>query len=210
VSGRPILWDVDTQVDFIHPGGKLVVPGADLAVPAMGRLVRFAHAAGIVHVASTDDHELTDPEISDTPDFVSTYPPHCLRGTHGAQKIEETTQADPLPLSHVAYPPGLLAQLVQGRRELLLLKKSFDVFTNPNAEALLGILDPPEVILFGVATDVCDHAAVIGMLRRGRRVTFVQDAARGLDEERTAACLAQWRDAGVTFTTADEVVAGRG
>jgi nicotinamidase-related amidase len=66
------------------------------------------------------------------------------------------------------------------------------------------------VILFGVATDVCDHAAVIGMLRRGRRVTFVQDAARGLDEERTATCLAQWRDAGVTFTTADEVVAGRG
>ena len=210
MSGRPILWDVDTQVDFIRPGGKLVVPGADAVVPAMGRLVRFAHASGIVHVASADDHELTDPEISGTPDFASTYPPHCLRGTHGAQKIEETAQADPLPLSHVAYPPALLAQLVHGHRELLLLKKSFDVFTNPNAETLLAILDPSEVILFGVATDVCDHAAVIGMLRRGRRVTFVQDAARGLDEERTAACLAQWRDAGVVFTTADEVVAGRG
>lgn len=210
MSARPILWDVDTQVDFVHPGGKLVVPGADAVVPAMGRLVRFAHAAGMVHVASADDHELTDPEISDTPDFVDTYPQHCLRGTRGAQKIEETTQSDPLPLSHLAYPPGVLAQLVRGRRELLLLKKSFDVFTNPNAEALLAILDPSEVILFGVATDVCDHAAVIGMLRRGRRVTFVQDAARGLDEERTAACLAQWRDAGVAFTTTDEVVAGRG
>ncbi len=125
-------------------------------------------------------------------------------------KIAETTQADPLPLSHVAYPPGPLAALVQGRRELLLLKKSFDVFTNPNAEALLTILDPSEVILFGVATDVCNHAAVIGLLRRGRRVAFVQDAARGLTKERTATCLAQWRDAGVAFTTADEVVAGRG
>lgn len=210
MSGRPILWDVDTQVDFIRPGGKLAVPGAEEAVPAMARLVRFAHTAGIVHVASADDHELTDPEISDTPDLVDTYPPHCLRGTPGAQKIDETAQADPLPLSHVPFPPGLLGRLVQGRRELLLLKKSFDVFTNPSTEELLAVLDPSEVILFGVATDVCNHAAVIGMLRRGRRVTFVQDASRGLSEERTAACLAQWRDAGVTFTTAEAVVAGHG
>lgn len=210
MSGRPILWDVDTQVDFIRPGGKLVVPGADEAVPAMARLVRFAHAAGIVHVASADDHELTDPEISDTPDFANTYPPHCLRGTPGARKIDETDQADPLPLSNVAYPPGLLAPLVWGRRELLLLKKSFDVFTNPNTDALLAILDPSEVILFGVATDVCNHAAVIGLLRRGRHVTFVEDAARGLSDERTAACLAQWREAGVAFATAAEVVAGHG
>jgi nicotinamidase/pyrazinamidase len=178
-------------------------------MPAMARLVRLARAAGIVHVASADDHELTDPEISDVPDFVSTFPPHCLRGTPGAQKIEETAQADPLPLSHVAYPPALLAPLVQGRRELLLLKKGFDVFTNANSDALVALLDPSEVILFGVATDVCNHAAVIGLLRRGRRVTFVEDAARGLSDERTAACLAQWREAGVAFTTVDDVVAGR-
>ncbi len=183
------------------------MPGAEEAVPEMARVVRFAHATGLVHVASADDHELTDPELSETPDFSDTYPPHCLRGTPGAQKIEETAQVDPLPLSHVAYPPGLLASLVRGHREILLLKKSFDAFTNPNAEALLAELDPSEVILFGVATDVCNHAAVIGLLRRGRRVTFVEDASRGLSEERTAACLAQWREAGVAFTTAAEIVA---
>ena len=100
-------------------------------------------ANGVVHVASADDHELTDPEISATPDFVSTYPPHCLRGTRGAQRIPETEQADPLPLSHVAYPPGLVRELIAGRREILLLKKSFDVFTNPNAEAVLDASIPP-------------------------------------------------------------------
>ena len=205
MSRKPILWDVDTQVDFIVPGGKLVVPGAVATVPAMARLVAWARGHGIVHVASADDHELTDPEISTTPDFVSTYPPHCLRGTRGAQRIHETEQVDPLPLSHVAYPPGLLRELVAGRREILLLKKSFDVFTNPNADAVLEALDPAEVIVFGVATDVCDHAAILGLLRRGRRVAFVEDAARGLDEERTRACLAQWREAGVRFTTSDAV-----
>ena len=76
---RRILWDVDTQVDFMLPEGKLYVPGAEEVAPAMGSLVVAARAAGLVHVASADDHELTDPELSAEPDFSSTYPPHCLR-----------------------------------------------------------------------------------------------------------------------------------
>src|SRR2546423_1349478 len=71
----------------------------------------------------------------------------------------------------------------------------------PGAEQLVAALDPDEVILFGVATDICNDAAVRGLLQRGRRVTFVEDAARGLDEERVAACLKAWRDGGVEFTT---------
>jgi nicotinamidase/pyrazinamidase len=204
---RRVLWDVDTQVDFMLPTGKLHVPGAEETVDAMARLVAAAREAGIVHVASADDHELTDPEISTEPDFRSTFPPHCLRGTRGAQKVPETEQADPLPLSAAPFPPGLVPELVAGRREVLLLKKSFDVFTNPNTEPLLQALDPAEVILFGVATDVCDDAAIRGLVRRGRRVRFVEDAARGLDEQRVAECTEAWRGLGVEFTTVDAVVA---
>jgi nicotinamidase/pyrazinamidase len=202
-----ILWDVDTQVDFMLSHGKLYVPGAEEVAPAMKRLVEAARAAGLTHVASADDHELTDPEISDEPDFVNTFPPHCLRGTRGAHKIPETEQEDPLPLGEVPIPPGLLAGRVDGRREFLLLKKNFDVFTNPNAHALLEALDPQEIVLFGVATDVCNDAAIRGLLLRGRKVTFVEDAARGLDESRTAACTAAWREGGVRFSTVDEVLA---
>jgi nicotinamidase/pyrazinamidase len=202
-----VLWDVDTQVDFMLPQGKLYVPGAEETIPAMRRLVDGARAAGLVHVASADDHELTDPELSDAPDFANTYPPHCLRGTRGAQKIPETEQDDPLPLSSVPFPPGLVPGLIEGRRELLLLKKNFDVFTNPNTEPLLEALDPDELIVFGVASDVCDDAAIRGFLRRGRSVRFVEDAARGLDVERTAGCLAAWREGGVEVSTVDEVLA---
>jgi nicotinamidase/pyrazinamidase len=202
-----ILWDVDTQVDFMLPEGKLYIPGAEETAAAMARLVAAARQAGIIHVASADDHEVTDPEISDEPDFRNTYPPHCLRGTPGAEKVPETKQSDPLPLSLVPFPPRLVPGLIEGRRELLLLKKSFDVFTNPNTEALLDALDPDEIVLFGVATDVCDDAAIRGFLRRSRRVRFVEDAARGLDDERVAACLAAWREDGVELTTADEAIA---
>jgi nicotinamidase/pyrazinamidase len=203
-----ILWDVDTQVDFMLPRGKLYVPGAEETIPAMRRLVDAARDAGVVHVASADDHELTDPEIvADGADFRNTFPPHCLRGTRGAAKIPETEQDDPLPLSLTPYPPGLLPELIEGRRELLLLKKNFNVFTNPNCDPLLDVLDPGVIVVFGVATDVCDDAAIRGFVQRGRRVRFVEDAARGLDDERVAAATAFWREAGVEFTTSDAVVA---
>jgi nicotinamidase/pyrazinamidase len=197
-----ILWDVDTQVDFMLPNGKLYVPGAEETIPAMARLVSAAREAGVVHVASADDHELTDAEISDTPDFRTTYPPHCLRGTRGARKIPETEQEEPVPIGLGDFPDRYL----EGR-EFLLLKKSFDVFTNPNTERLLTRLGTDEVILFGVATDVCDAAAIRGLLERDVRVRFVEDAARGLDEARTAACLEAWRAGGVELTTVDEAVA---
>ena len=197
-----ILWDVDTQVDFMLPDGKLYVPGAEEAAPAMGELVAAAREAGIVHVASADDHELTDAELSEEPDYTTTYPPHCLRGTRGARKVPETEQLDPVPLALTPVPGHWLRG-----REFLLLKKHFDVFTNPNTEPLLEALAPDEVVVFGVATDVCDDAAIRGLRARGYTVSFVEDAARGLDAERTAACLADWRGQGVRFTNVAEMLA---
>jgi nicotinamidase/pyrazinamidase len=202
-----LLWDVDTQVDFVRSDGKLPVPDAEAAAPAMARLVRWAEEHGITHLATADDHELTDPEITDDPDYATTFPPHCLRGTPGAGKIPETVQRDPLPVSLTPYPPGLVAGLVRDHRELLLLKKTYSAFSNPNLEPLLAALAPGEVVLFGVATDVCNHAAVMGLLARGYPVAFVEDASRGLSEERVASALEEWRAGGVRFTTSAEVVA---
>ena len=204
--GRRVLWDVDTQVDFVLPHGLLYVPGAEEAVPQMRRLVAWARERRVVHVASADDHEPGDPELSEAPDYETTYPPHCLRGTPGAARIPETAQRGPVVLPLRSLPLGEVAEMIEGRREILIPKKRFDVFTNPNADPLLAALDPAEVVVFGVATDVCDHAAIVGLLDRGRRVAFVEDAARGLSAERVAACTAVWRDRGVRFTSTDEVV----
>ena len=205
MSGR-LLWDVDTQLDFIRRDGKLPVPDAEDAVPAMARLVRWAEAEGVTHLATADDHELTDPELSAEPDFSTTFPPHCLRGTPGAAKIPETEQHDPLPLSLTPYSPGMLPELVRDRRELLVLKKTFNAFSNPNVEPLLELLAPDEVLLFGVATDVCNHAAVMGLLARNYNVAFVEDASQGLSPDFVAHSFDLWRAGGVRFTTSGDVV----
>ena len=198
---KRLLWDVDTQVDFIDQDGKLAVPNADAVVPAMARLVEWARREGIPHVASVDDHELTDPEISESPDYADTFPPHCLRGTHGAAKIAETEQLDPVPLGATAVPDTWLRG-----REFLLHKKHFDVFTNPNTERLLEHFKPDEIVLFGVATDICNDAAIKGLRKRGYDVTFVEDASCGIDDERSQACIVDWQGGGVRIATVDDVV----
>ena len=198
---KRLLWDVDTQVDFIDQDGKLAVPNADAVVPAMARLVEWARREGIPHVASADDHELTDPEISESPDYTDTFPPHCLRGTRGADKIAATEQTDPVPLGATEVPE----QWLRGR-EFLIHKKHFDVFTNPNTERLLEHFEPDEIVLFGVATDICNDAAIKGLRKRGYDVTFVEDASCGIDDERSQACIVDWQGGGVRIATVDDVV----
>ena len=37
-----IFWNVDTQIDFVEPGGKLYVPGAELLKPVWAKILAFA------------------------------------------------------------------------------------------------------------------------------------------------------------------------
>ena len=204
-----VFWDVDTQVDFMRPEGKLYVPGAVEIGPALDELTRAAARPGIVRVASVCDHVLEDDEISGTPDFRNTFPPHCLRGTPGQAKVPETALADPLVVPNRPEDPALLAsRLARHAGEVLIEKNHFDVFTNPNTSAVLDTLAPDTIVVYGVAQDVCDAHAIAGFLKRGGlRVVFVEDAARPIDAARGAALLADWKRQGVEVMRTAEVLA---
>jgi nicotinamidase/pyrazinamidase len=202
-----VLWDVDTQRDFCDADGRLFVPGAD--APAlrgrMAALVAWARAAGVPHVASSDDHLHADAELADAPNWETTFPAHCLRGTRGAERILETAQADPLPLADAAETPARIAALLGSGREVLLHKHRLDVFTNPNAEALVAALGIRHAVVFGVATDLCVDRTAVGLRRLGVEVTVAEDACAGLDAGRVAACRTAWGEAGVTIASVAEV-----
>lgn len=208
---RTVFWDVDTQVDFMRPEGSLYVPGAVEIGPALSALTRHARAHRIVRVASVCDHVLEDDEISDTPDFRTTFPPHCLRGTPGQAKVPETALADPVVVPNRPEDPAVLAaRLARHAGEVLIEKNHFDVFTNPNASALLDALAPETVVVYGVAQDVCDAHAIAGFLKRGLRIVFVEDAAKPIDAARGAELLEDWKRRGVqVMTTADVLKASR-
>lgn len=116
-----LFWDVDTQFDFMHPAGKLYVPGAETIISNLQRLTAFAAQHGIPIVASADAHLETDPEFSQ-------YPPHCLVGTPGQKKIEGTLLPDHyiIPNHQIDLPRDLGSY-----PEIIIEKQTVDVFTNP-------------------------------------------------------------------------------
>jgi nicotinamidase/pyrazinamidase len=208
MPGRTVFWDVDTQVDFMLPSGALAVPGAEALRPNLGRLTGAARAAGVTIVHTADDHRPDDPEIAAEPDFVETFPPHCLRGTPGAERLPETA-AGPEALDIRPDASGIDPGALAGAAEIVLRKNRFDAFSNPAAAPLLQALAPDRVVVYGVALEVCDRYAVDGMLARGGgfEVVLVEDAVAALDPAEGAALVDEWRKRGVRLATTDQMVA---
>jgi nicotinamidase/pyrazinamidase len=206
---RVLFWDVDTQYDFIHPDGKLYVPRAEAILPRLKALTDFAHARGIRIIASADDHQLGHRELSDTPDFETSYPPHCMHGTPGQAKVPETTLRDPLIIEPAPQDPEALAVKIRHHRgDVLFNKHWFDVFTNANVDSVLRVLDPEVIVLYGVALDVCNKYAIEGLLvhRPQTKLYLVTDATKAIRYEVGEQLLRDWGDEGVRLVKTEEVV----
>ena len=209
--GTPLIfWDVDTQHDFMRANGRLYVPGSEEIIETVGALTDYAHANRIPIVASADDHVPGHRELSDSPDFRETFPPHCMRGTPGQAKIAETALQDPLVIEPERAPTSLRERIRRHRGDFLLLKHWFDVFTNENVDVLLEVLAPERIVLYGVALDVCDRYALDGLLQRrpARSLWLVADATRAIDAAAGRSLVEGWRDSGVNVVSAADVLAG--
>jgi nicotinamidase/pyrazinamidase len=205
-----IFWDVDTQHDFMRSSGKLYVPGSEAIIPALRQLTEYAHARGVRIIASADDHLPGHRELSATPDWRETFPEHCMRGTAGQQKIEETALRNPLVIEPEPQDPVALAARVRAHDgDIVLHKHWFDVFTNPNLLPVLDALAPERIVLYGVALDICDKYAMEGLLRLrpGIALTLVTDAVRAIDPAVGTILLEDWRRRGVRLASSAEILA---
>lgn len=193
-----IFWDVDTQADFMLPGGNLYVPGAETTIPNLRRLTDAARQGHVFLVSDVDVHAPDDPEFQH-------WPPHCVQGTPGQQKIPETMtecyfvvpnrSGAPLPADWSPY------------QQLILEKQTLDVFDNPNTEAVLERLGcEPEFIVYGVVTEYCVRLAARGLLERGRRVALITDATCALKAEDGLRALDELCSMGARLITTDEAL----
>lgn len=208
---RLVFWDVDTLHDFMRADGKLYVPGSEEIIPVVQALTDFAHDHRIPIVASADNHEPSDPEISDTPDWKTTFPPHAMQGTPGQAKIAETKLRDPLVIEPEPEDPGAFAHRVLGHRgDFLLHKHALDVFTNANAATLVRTLEPQAVVLYGVATDFCNRYAVEGLLKHLPRseIYLVTDAIRAINQDEAERLVAGWEERGVRLVESEQILHG--
>lgn len=203
---KPVLWEVDAQTDFMLPGGKLYVPGAEKIIPNVNRLVEAARQGHTFLISSADAHNLDDPELRE-------WPPHCVKGTPGAELIPEARAA-----RHLTIPNRrgfVLPRDLGDFQQIIIEKNSLNVFDNPTTDALLvrlssgrarGSDSGRDFLVFGVVTEFCVRCAVEGLLGRGFRVSIVRDAIQALDEKKGNAILSELQSRGARLLSTDEAL----
>jgi nicotinamidase/pyrazinamidase len=198
VSTDFIFWEVDVQADFMLPGGKLYVPGAEKLLPNIRRLTDAARSGRVFLVSHGCFHAPDDPEFE-------IFPPHCVKGTAGAELVPEavTERVARVVNEAEARLPDDLSQYQQ----ILLEKQTLNIFESRHADALLQRLgSQPEFVVFGVVTEYCVSFAVKGLLERGRRVAIVQDAIETLKPADGKKAIAELERAGARLTTTEQAL----
>jgi nicotinamidase/pyrazinamidase len=198
ISHTVVLWEVDTQADFMLPGGKLYVPGAERLLPNIEKLTEAARQGRVFLISHGCFHARDDPEFQ-------TFPPHCIKGTEGSAFVPEalTDKILTVPNDPTAALPRDLAQYQQ----ILLEKQTLDIFQSRHAGKLVQRFGSDvEFLVFGVVTEYCVRFAAKGLLDRGRRVSVVQDAIETLNAEDGRSTVAELQTLGARFLNTDQAL----
>jgi len=194
-----IFWEVDVQADFMLPGGKLYVPGAEKLLPNIRKLTDAARRGDVFLVSHGCFHPANDPEFKQ-------FPPHCLKGTPGAEFVPEA-----LARNFVRVENDVNAELPEDLskyQQIILEKQTLDIFETHHADELVDRLGgAAEFVVFGVVTEYCVSCAVRGLLKRKCRVAVVRDAIETLAAEVGNKTLTELQSLGAKMVTTDDILA---
>ena len=194
-----IFWEVDVQADFMLPGGKLYVPGAEKLLPNIRKLTDAARHGEVFLVSHGCFHPADDPEFKQ-------FPPHCLKGTAGAEFVPEALAEKLLRVENDVS--AKLPEDLSKYQQIILEKQTLDIFESRHADELVERLgNAAEFVVFGVVTEYCVSLAVKGLLKRKRKVAVVRDAIETLAPEVGNKTLAELQSLGAKLVTTDEVLA---
>ena len=173
---------VDVQNDFCE-GGSLAVVGGQSVVSKINALLATRH--GYHHIVATQDCHI-DPgaHFSDTPDFIDSWPRHCVAGSHGAdfhpdlhtEQIEEVFRKGAYAAAYSGF---------EGTADGVSLAR------------WLRARGVDEVDVVGIATDYCVKATALDASAAGFSTRVLVDLTAGVAEESSATALEQMRVAGV-------------
>lgn len=188
-----VFFDIDTQLDFLYPGGALYAPGAERIVPAITHLNRFAARHGIPVVSTTDAHFEDDIEFK-------LWPHHCVAGAIGQRKAEAT-----LLEKRVTIPNRECDLAIDGAQQIIVEKQTTDAFATLNLGRIVERLGAERYVVYGVVTEICVLLAARGLLMTGKPVTVVTDAIEALTAEGSKRALEEIRAAGGTLATVGSI-----
>jgi nicotinamidase/pyrazinamidase len=174
---------VDVQNDFCE-GGSLAVNGG---VEVARGISSWLAEGGFEHVVATRDHHI-DPghHFSATPDYVDSWPTHCVVGTSGVALHPDldTSRVEAI------FDKGEYAAAYSG------FEGSFDGVALGDWLRERGV-DTVEIA--GIATDHCVRATALDAAAQGFATTVRLDLTAGVARASVDAALTSLRDAGVAL-----------
>jgi len=174
---------VDVQNDFCEGGSLAVAGGADVAAK-IGRLLGGDHGYDAV-VATRDHHINPGRHFSDTPDYVESWPRHCVVGSPG----EEFHPAlKPRPFDAV-FLKGEYAAAYSGFEGVDDEGRTLAAFLRDRG------IDAVDVC--GIATDYCVRATALDAAREGLATTVLVDLTAAVAPDRLGDTLTALQSAGV-------------
>ncbi|MER6399166.1 MULTISPECIES: isochorismatase family protein [unclassified Kitasatospora] len=179
---------VDVQNDFCEGGSLAVAGGAEVAAAITDLIAESP--AGYQHVLATRDNHI-DPgdHFSDHPDYVNSWPVHCVAGTEG-----------------VGFHPNFAPSVTSGAIEAVFDKGAYAAAysgfegvdeNNRGPIEWLRERQVSEVDVVGLATDHCVKATALDAVRAGFATRILLDLTAGVSPRTTAAALEELRAAGV-------------
>lgn len=188
------LFIIDVQNDFTE-GGALGVAGGAAVASAITQHVREHPDDYDVVIASRDWHDPDNDNgghfaLEGEPDFVATWPQHCMAGTDGAEY-------------HPSIDTGLIDIHVRKGQGV----PAYSIFegTTDDGRGIVTALDElgvTDVDVVGIATDYCVRASALDALAAGRRVRVLSDLVAGVAPESSEASLRELAAAGATVEPA--------
>ncbi|WDV52000.1 isochorismatase family protein [Streptomyces coeruleorubidus] len=189
---RRALIVVDVQNDFCEGGSLAVAGGADVAA-AVTELIGQAAGSGYQHVVATRDHHIAPGgHFSANPDYVRSWPAHCVAGTEG-----------------VGFHPNFAPAVASGSVDAVFDKGAYAAAysgfegTDENGTRLADWLrsrEVTEVDVVGIATDHCVRATALDAAKEGFSTHVLLDLTAGVSQETTERALEELREAGVELS----------
>jgi nicotinamidase/pyrazinamidase len=188
-KGRRALIVVDVQNDFCEGGSLPVAGGAAIAGAITEHVKR--HGGGYEQVVATRDHHIApEGHFAEQPDYVVTWPAHCVAGTPGCE-----------------FHPNLDVSLIGevfSKGEYAAAYSGFEG-KNDDGQSLAAWLRSrgvEELDVVGIATDHCVRATALDAAREGFRTSVLLELTAGVAPETTASALDEMRARGVELVGA--------
>ena len=184
------LFIIDVQNDFTE-GGALGVEGGAAVAEGITKLLHGHPDRYDAVIASRDWHDGDNDNgghFHPAPDYVDSWPEHCVSGTEGAE-----------------YHPALEDALIDVHVLKGQGKPAYSIFegvtdTGETVPELLDRLDVTDIDVVGIATDYCVLASALDALKAGRRVRVLTELVAGVAPVSSAAALETMASAGVILS----------